>query len=147
MEKILTELAAPIVISLCVPLFLFWLRTIYSAIVHDEATVRNADHVTGLVQMCYPGVLEAIASGTRMSMPAVLEELEGDYRLAQDLARRSRSRRLVEYGVAETGFVLARAVFALVSHLASAESLQRRSLATMALSVRCMTGLGVEDLA
>lgn len=136
------ELAGPlIVLLLCPPVFLFWLRTTHSLIVNQEATVRDATRVAELIRLSYPEVLQALELGTTLAIRPAFQNLQEDFELTKTLANPSRTTRPLEYRVATCGFVLAKALFMFIDHVVPGESLQRRSLATMAVSVRCMAGL------
>ena len=138
----ITEFAVPIIVLLlCPPLLFFWLRTSYALIVNQDGTVRDATRVAELIRLSYPGVLEALESGADLSMQPAFENLLEDFELTRTLACSTRATRPLEYRVATCGFILAKALFVFVDHVVPAETLQRRTLATMAVSVRCIAGL------
>jgi hypothetical protein len=136
---ILLEAAAPLLILfVCVPLFMVWLRAMHALVVSDAKAIEYSLRVASMVQMRYPDAMKRIDRGE--SGADLHAQLLDDMRTVEAVhGRTSWMAARIEVKVAMTGFALASVAYRMAS-IAGLAGPRREALTTMVSSVRYLSG-------
>jgi hypothetical protein len=127
------------IITISLPLLLYWLTKVYSEIVNDKVILLHSNRLAAQAHMRYPNALECLQNKeTAIPADRLFRDLLEDWKLVRSMIGRDPSP--LAFRIAALGFSTARFLYSPSNALVLPKA-TRRVLMVMATSVRYFAGV------